>query len=125
LRFILGCLEEDGLGVAVLARSLFAEFVDRFVPGGGDDPALRAGRQAFCWPLVEGRGEGVLNGLLGDVDVAEGADQDGDGAAVLLAEDTFDLFDQASTPRCVADGLRIGRSVSMWSAPYRCYTNEG
>ena len=37
------------------------------------------------------RGERVLDRLLGDVDVAEDADQDRHRAAVLLAEDTLDL----------------------------------
>src|SRR4029453_6968956 len=44
-------------------------------------------------PGPSGRGghEGVLDRLLGHVDVAEHPDQHGHGPAVLLAEDTLDL----------------------------------
>ena len=42
-------------------------------------------------PPLDGRGERLLDRLLGDVDVAEGPDQHRDGAAVLLTEDILDL----------------------------------
>src|SRR5207302_9110459 len=51
----------------------------------------RARRHPGRGPPLHGRGERVLDRLLGDVDVAEDADQDGHRAPVLLAEDTLDL----------------------------------
>ena len=84
-------VEQGGLGVPVLPGGLPAEPVDGPVAGGGDDPAGRARGQAGRRPPLHGRGERVLDGLLGDVDVAEDPDQDGDRPAVLLAEDPLDL----------------------------------
>src|SRR5919109_990556 len=89
--FALVAMEQGGLGVPVLAGRLPAEAVDRPVAGGGDDPPGGAGRQPCRRPPLHRRGEGVLDRLLGDVDVAEDADQDRDRAAVLLAEHPLDL----------------------------------
>src|SRR5579863_2581169 len=68
------------------ARGLPAEAVDGPVAGRGDDPARRARRQPVGGPPGHGRGERLLHGFLGDVDVTEHADQDGDRAAVLGPE---------------------------------------
>ena len=89
-RFVAG-VQQSGLGVPVLAGRLPAQAVDRPVAGGGDDPSRRARRQSVGRPPLHRRGERVLDRLLGDVDVAEDADQDGHRAAVLLAEHTLDL----------------------------------
>jgi hypothetical protein len=70
---------------------LAAQAIDGAVAGGDRDPAARIGRQAGARPLAEGDGEGVLHGVLGDVDVTEHADQGGDGSAVLRAEHPADL----------------------------------
>ena len=84
-------MQQRGLRVAVLARRLAAEPVDGAVARGGDDPARRARGEPARRPALDRGDEGVLDRLLGEVDVAEDADQDGDRAAVFLAEDTFDL----------------------------------
>jgi len=84
-------LRERGRGVPVGARRLAAESVDRPAPRGEDDPALRARREPGPRPALHGDGARVLDRLLGDVDVAEDADEDGHRAAVLGAEDTLDL----------------------------------
>ena len=42
---------------------------------------------AVLWPPVGGDGERLLGGLLGEVEVAEEADQCGENAAPFLAED--------------------------------------
>jgi hypothetical protein len=41
--------------------------------------------------IAQGDGERLLHGILGDVDVAEDADQGGHGSAGRLAEDPVDL----------------------------------
>ena len=51
-------------------------------PGFGGTPAVR--------PPLEGDDEGLLDRLLGEVDVAEEADQGGDGPAELLPEGLLD-----------------------------------
>jgi hypothetical protein len=84
-------MREHGRGVPVGAGRLAAEAVDRAAPRGEDDPALRTGREPGPRPALHGDGERVLDRLLGDVDVAEDADEDGHRAAVLGAEDTLDL----------------------------------
>ena len=66
------------------------------------------GGSPSCGQRSEADRERVLDRLLGDVDVAEDADQDGDRAAVLLAEDPLDL------------GRREGRharatAASLWN----------
>ena len=55
-------------------------------------------------------GERVLDRLLGDVDVAEDADEDGDRAAVLGAEDALDR-----RRRRRAATAAVSRSASPWN----------
>jgi hypothetical protein len=61
------------------------------VAGGGGDPATRVGRHAIARPPAQGDGEGLLHRILGQVDVAEDADQGGQRSAGLLTEDPADL----------------------------------
>src|SRR3954471_21516038 len=84
-------MQQGGLGVAIVARRLAAQAVDRPVARRRDDPARRAGRHPVGRPAHDRLGERVLHRVLGDRDVAEDADEDGHGAAVLLAEDTLDV----------------------------------
>jgi hypothetical protein len=64
-----------------------ADPVDRPVAGGRDDPAGRARRHPVGRPSLDGRGESLLDGFLGEVEVAEVSGQDGHRAAVLGAVD--------------------------------------
>src|ERR1700674_3985782 len=96
-RFALG-MQQDGLGVTVLAGRLPAKAIDRPVAGGGDDPARRTGRQSTGWPSLHRRREGVLDRLLGNVDVAEDANQHGHRASVLFTEYTFNLRGRKGLP---------------------------
>ena len=91
LRGLVAVVDELGLGVAVVARRLPAQAVDGPVAGGGDDPAAGVGRHAGGRPLLHGHRERVLDRLFGEVDVAEEADQGGDGTAELPAEGLLDL----------------------------------
>jgi hypothetical protein len=84
-------MEQRGLGVLVRAGRLAPQPVDGPVAGGGDDPAGRAGRQSGLGPSPGGLRERVLDRVLGGVDIAEDAGQDGHRAAVLPAEDAFDV----------------------------------
>ena len=72
-----GFLHAHGLGLAVVAGGLPADLVDPPVAGGRDDPAGRARRQAGLRPPLQRDHEGVLDRFLGEVDVAEEADQAG------------------------------------------------
>src|SRR5687767_11057118 len=64
--------------------------VDRLTPCGDREPAGRVGRDALGGPMLDGREEGVLEGVFGEVEVAEDADQRGQDAAVGVVEDTLD-----------------------------------
>jgi hypothetical protein len=82
--------ERGHLDEEFLSASLAAETVDRSIAGSGRDPAAWVGRQSVARPGAQGDGERLLDCVLGEVDVAEGADQGGDRSAGLLAEDPAD-----------------------------------
>ena len=83
--------EHRGLAEQFPPARLAAQVVDRTVPSGRRDPSARVGRQAVRRPLAQRDGEGLLNRILGDVDVAENPDQSGHRAPGLLAEDPADV----------------------------------
>ena len=67
-------------------RPIAAQAVDRTVAGGDRQPGARVGRRAVPRPAL-GRGrERFLRRFLGEVEVAEEADQAGEDAAPLVAE---------------------------------------
>ena len=84
-------MKQRGLCMAVLAGCLTPQAVDGAVAGGGDDPSGRARRDPAVRPAPEGLDEGVLDRLLGDVDVTESADQDSNRPPVFLTEDSLDV----------------------------------
>src|SRR5690606_15718488 len=71
--------------------------VDRPVAGGRDDPTRWARWQALRGPPPDGLGERLLDRVLGDIDVAEDADQYRDRTAVLRPEDVGDLGRRGGT----------------------------
>ena len=78
---------------------LASDPVDRAVAGGRGQPAAGIGRYAVARPPLDGRQQRLAGRLLGDVDVAEAADQRGDDPAVLLAVDPLDRRARAIHPR--------------------------
>src|SRR6202043_1101325 len=109
LRRLAAGVQQRGLGMPVRARCLAPEAVDRAVARGGDDPSRRAGRQSGRRPPFHRCREGVLDGLLGNIDVAEDPDQDGHRATVLLAEYMFNLGS------CEARRAWYQSSASSWN----------
>jgi hypothetical protein len=87
---LIGSEHVRGLPVTVIAGSFPAQAVDRAVARGRDDPSGRARGQPGGWPSLYRFDEGVLDRLLGHADIAKGANQHGNGATVLLTEDTLD-----------------------------------
>ncbi len=112
-------VHDRGLGVLVRAGRLAAQLVDGPVAGGGDDPAGRAGRRAFARPALQGGRERVGDRILGQVDVAQHADEDRDGPAVLGAEDRRDLLRRHRIRRAGRPGTGGPRSAA-WSRPPPC-----
>ena len=66
------------------------EPVDRPVAGGRRDPGTRVVRHAPRWPGLQRADERILDGLLGEVEIAGHPDERGDGPALLLAEQAVD-----------------------------------
>jgi hypothetical protein len=96
---------------------LAADAVDRAVARGRHEPAARVRRDPVARPSLGGDGEGLLGGLLGAIEVAEEADQRGEHASPLRAED---LLDQRSTrgrtsiaPPMRAAGMRAASSIAV------------
>jgi hypothetical protein len=79
-------------------RPLSPQPVDRAVAGGRDDPGSGARRDAVARPALRRDRECLLDGVLGEVEVAERADQDRDRAPELLPECLCDRI-RGSTPR--------------------------
>jgi hypothetical protein len=67
-------------------RLLAPDPVDRPVAGRRHEPRPRAGGHAVARPALGGDREGLLRGLLGEVEVAEEADERGEDAAAVVAE---------------------------------------
>jgi hypothetical protein len=71
-------------------RAIAADAVDRAVARGGHQPGARVGGRPVAGPALGGDRERLLGGFLGEVEVAEEADQAGEDAAPLVAEDLLE-----------------------------------
>jgi hypothetical protein len=71
-------------------RALAAQPVDRAVARGGHQPGAGVVGRAGPRPALRRHREGLLDGLLGEVEVAEEADQGGEHTPPLVAEDLLD-----------------------------------
>ena len=89
-------------------RSVAAQAVDRAVAGRDRQPRARVRRRAVARPAFGGDRERLLGGFLGEVEVAEEADQVGEDAAPLVTEDLLEQrlplhqrphLDRAAHPR--------------------------
>ena len=60
------------------------------VPSRRHEPGARVAGGAVVWPPVRSDGERLLGGFLGEVEVAEEADEAGEDAAPLVAEDLLE-----------------------------------
>ena len=76
--------EQTDLGVE---DPVTADAVDGAVARRAHQPGTRVGRHAVARPVIGRDGERLLRGVLGEVEIAEDADQDGQDASPLLAED--------------------------------------
>lgn len=83
-------LEHKGLGMTVLPDRFTSQPIDGPISSCGDDPPSWVGGQAGLRPSLGGHHEGLLNRLLGDIDVMKEADQGGYSLAGFLPEDQVD-----------------------------------
>ena len=86
-----GRVEQAGLRVE---HALAPDAVERTVAPDRDQPGSGTRRDAVARPPLGGAREGILRCFLGEVEVAEEADQRGEDASPVLAED---VLDQCST----------------------------
>ncbi len=71
-------------------RAIAPDAVDRAVARGGHEPGTRVGRRPLAGPASRRDRERFLRGLLGEIEVAEEADQAGEDAAPLVAKDLLE-----------------------------------
>jgi hypothetical protein len=71
-------------------RAVAANAIDRAVARGRHQPRARVGRHAALRPALGGDREGLLRGFLGEVEVAEEADQGREDTAPLVVEDPLE-----------------------------------
>jgi hypothetical protein len=80
----LGHLEQPGLGGE---RAIAADAIDRPVARRRQQPGAGAGGDAVSRPALGRDREGLLSGLLGELEAAEEADQVGEDSAPFVSKD--------------------------------------
>jgi hypothetical protein len=87
---VLAAAERAQLGLYGRPALLAPQAVDRAVARGGQDPGRGVVRRAGPRPALQRDEKGVLNGLLGAIEVAEDAGEDGDRLPRLAPEQAVD-----------------------------------
>ena len=111
----LGHLEQAGLRGQ---RAVAADAIDGSVARGRHEPGARVVRDAVARPALRGDREGLLRGLLGEVEVAEEADQRGEDVAPPVAEGLFEVRYHSAigrtsmAPPMLAAGIREASSIA-------------
>ena len=102
--------------VFVGERALAADAVDRPISGRRHEPGARARGHAVAGPALGGDRERLLGGFLGEVEVAEEADQGGEDASPLVAEDLLEHYSASGrtsiAPPIEAAGMRDASSIA-------------
>ena len=88
----------------VLERPGAADPVDRGVAGNGLDPGPGLSRDPGSRPPLERLGERVLYRVLGELEVAEDADQGREDTPSLVPEDALELVYPATSADCITTG---------------------
>ena len=74
----------------MLQRPLTPDAIDGAITCSGHQPGAGMFRRTFPRPSLGGDGKGLLGGLLGEIDVAEEANQVGKNTSPLFTEDPVD-----------------------------------
>src|SRR5581483_9911374 len=91
--------------------------VDRLVPRGGRDPGAGVVREAPLRPDLHCHQEGLLDRILGEIEVAENADQRGRRASRLAPKDASDqLSRRPHTTGCSSPRLKRPRTQAVASS---------
>ena len=111
----LGHLEQAGLRGQ---RAIAADAVDGAVARRRHQPGARVGGHAVARPALRGDRERLLRGFLGEVEVAEEADQGSEDASPLVAEDLLEgryhstIGRTSIAPPRRAAGIRAASSIA-------------
>ena len=100
-------------------RPVAANAIDRPVPRGRHEPAARIRGDSVARPALRGDREGLLRGFLGEVEVAEEADQRSEDAAPVVAEGLLeDRYRSTSGRTSIAPPMRAAgiRAASPMAA---------
>jgi hypothetical protein len=100
---ILGRFTDLQLAGLLGQRALPPDPVDRPVARRDREPCSGVGRHPGTWPALSGDGERVLAGLLGELEVAEEADQVSKHAGPLVAEDLIEQRYRSTIGRTSTD----------------------
>jgi hypothetical protein len=94
--------------------------------GGDNQPGPRVGGLAVTRPAFSGDRERLLSGLLGEIEIAEKADQGGQDAGPLLAENALDQGAYPITGRTstASPSRRAGIRPAMERAVSRSLTSN-
>ena len=101
LHLVLLAVDSDELGQtldAVGDRALAAEPIDRSPPRGHHQPSAGVGRDPIALPRGDRRHERVLDGVLGELEVPDVADQRGQDTGPLLPEGAREGGDRVNRP---------------------------
>jgi hypothetical protein len=99
-------------------RAIPADAVDCAVAGGGQQPGAGAGRNTVAWPTLGCDGKRLLRGFLGEIEVAEEADEGRNDATPVVAKDLVEDRYRSTTgrtstaPPMRAAGIREASSIA-------------
>ena len=111
----LGHREQAGLGGQ---RAIAADAIDRAVARRRHQPGTGVGRSSVARPALRGDRKGLLRGFLGEIEVAEEADERSEDASPLLAEGLLQdryhsMIGRTSiAPPMLAAGIRAASSIA-------------
>src|SRR5919201_2574572 len=99
------------------AAAVASEAVDRPVTRGRDDPGAGVGRDALGRPTLQRDREGVLDGLLRDVEAAGDPDERGDRASRLASERAIDRGTEVLVYCGASNSITARPSIFPLNAP--------
>src|SRR5215207_1433420 len=99
-------------------RDVASDAIDRLVAADIDQPGAGIGRHAGVWPPRQRYRERILQCILGEIEIADEADQGRQRPARLVAKDFFD-FDGSHEHSTLGSSFRDARALARANAEPR------
>ncbi|MCY1182860.1 hypothetical protein D9M73_234390 [compost metagenome] len=99
-------------GLGDIETGATAQAIDRLEAAGGHQPGPRAGRHAIALPALHRNEEGFMQGLLGQVEITEQADQSRQDSPRILAINGLHLLTYLGVAQHQFGIFRVTRSTS-------------